>query len=209
MSDTTMPHLLPDLSATTSRETFADLCGMLPPQPDASPDARATQEDVAWQAVIALHPGDAFEARLAAQIVGIQAQAVDGLRRIGLAANDPDQLRRDRAWAVSMTRQADALLRSLLRLQAIREKQLRELNPAAMERAGYWFRDISVPAPENPPPAAEPAEPQPERDIAAEAERWVVICPDRSARIGAGGGLPDRLDLAPPVSRHDARPRAA
>jgi len=71
-----------------------------------------------------------------------------------------------------------------------------------MERAGYWFKETTVPAaakPEAPPPpepAAATDEPQP--DIAAEAQRYAVIYPVRAARIRAARGLPPDLDFGPP-----------
>jgi hypothetical protein len=126
-------------------------------------------------AVAALNPYDAFEARLAARIVGMDAHAADSLRSAGLAAADPAEMHRCRAQAASMARQSDAALRSLLRMQATREKQLAARHPAAMERAGYWFREIT-----------------------AEAEQYAVTYPDRAARIRAAGGLPTDLDFGPP-----------
>jgi hypothetical protein len=74
-------------------------------------------------------------------------QAADSLRLAGLHPNDAMEIRRCRAQAASMAHQSDAALRSLLRFQAIREKQEAAMQPAALERAGYWFSDISVPAP--------------------------------------------------------------
>ena len=90
-----------------------------------------------------------------------------------------------------MARQSDAALRALLGMQATHEKQEAALHPVAMERAGYWFREISVPAPV--PPAAADTFSQ-----LTEAERYAVIYPDRAARIRAAGGLPADLDFGPP-----------
>jgi hypothetical protein len=177
------------------RETFALLCGMLPPLPDEMPDARAARDRMAMDAVVALHPEDAFEARLAARIVAMDAHAADCLRLAGLAVTDPAEARRCRAQAASMARQADSATRTLLRIQALREKQEAALHPAAMERAGYWFKEISVPAP-TPAAATEPA--PPEADIDAEVERYALIYTDRAARIRAAGGLPADLDFGPP-----------
>jgi hypothetical protein len=68
------------------------------------------------------------------------------------------------------------------------------MHPAAMERAGYWFRDCSVPE-----PAPEPAETtSPEPAALTEAEKYAVIYPDRAARIRAAGGRPAKLDFGPP-----------
>jgi hypothetical protein len=199
------PDTLPDTPGTNHREMFAMLCGELPPPADGNPDTRAMHERGAMDAVIALHPMDAFEARLAVRIVAADAHAGDSLRLAGLAANDPAEMHRCRAQAASMSRQSDAALRSLLRIQAIREKQETAMHPAAMERAGYWFKEIPVPAPS---PSHEPATaPQPaadaecdpiQADTDAEAELYAAIYPDRAARIRAAGGLPAKLDFGPP-----------
>ena len=49
------------------REIYALVCSMLPPSPDDTPDTRAARERGAMDAVTALDPADAFEARLAAR----------------------------------------------------------------------------------------------------------------------------------------------
>jgi hypothetical protein len=211
--------LLPDAPASNRREIFAMLCRELPPPVDATPEVRAVRDMGAMDAVEALHPMDAFEARLAVRIVAMDAHAGDGLRLAGLAVDDPLEVRRCRAQAASMARQSDSALRTLLRMQATRDKQLAAMHPAAMECAGYWFREISVPEPaasrapaDAPQPAeaqsakarpaeAQSGEPWPEptqAEIDAEAERYAVIYPDRAARIRAAGGLPVRLDFGPP-----------
>ena len=53
-------------------------------------------------------------------------------------------------------------------------------HPAAMERAGYWFKEIVLPDPAPPSSAAAPSNAEPERteaDIDAEAELYVVMYP--------------------------------
>jgi hypothetical protein len=190
------------------------LCRELPPPVDATPEVRAVRDMGAMDAVEALHPMDAFEARLAVRIVAMDAHAGDGLRLAGLAVDDPPEVRRCRAQGASMARQSNSALRTLLRMQATRDRQLAAMHPAAMERAGYWFREVSVPEPaasrapaDAPQPAgaqsagAQSGEPWPEptqAEIDAEAERYAVIYPDRAARIRAAGGLPVRLDFGPP-----------
>ena len=57
----------PALPATVSRVVFAELCARLPPPPVDTPEARAERDAVAMDAAAALHPADAFEAKLAAQ----------------------------------------------------------------------------------------------------------------------------------------------
>jgi hypothetical protein len=185
----------PNPSGSNYRETFAYLCSMLPKSPDDTPDVRAVRNMGAMDAVAALNPCDAFEARLAARIVAMDAHAADALRSASLAVNDPAAMHRCRAQAASMSRQSDAALRTLLRMQAMREKQMAEIHPAAMERAGYWFHEIPVPAPA--PEPAPPADAAP-FDQLTEAERYAVMYPDRAARIRAAGGLPPTPDYGPP-----------
>jgi hypothetical protein len=183
-----------DLPATVSREIFATLRGLLPPPATDTPEARADREETAMAAVIALYPADAFEADLAAQIVGADAHAKDSLRLAVVAGTDTAEARRCRAQAISMMRQMQSGLRTLQRMQAAKEKAEAAMQPAAMERAGYWFRDVSVPAPVAPPEAAA----APEYADLPEAEQYAIIYPDRAIRICAERGLPKRLDFGPP-----------
>jgi hypothetical protein len=94
-----------------------------------------------------------------------------------------------------MMRQADSGIRVLLRLQGERVKAETAMRPAAMERAGYWFRSVSVPAtepivaeptvsepvvpkppppepPEPEPPAAQASTPQPARPTHSSGPDW-------------------------------------
>jgi hypothetical protein len=197
--------LFPDLTASLARETYAYLCSMLPPHLADTPEEQAERDKAAMAAVAALHPGDAFEARLAARIVAMDAHAADSLRLAGLAAADVMEVRRYRAQAVSMARQSDSALRALQRMQAVRDKQLAAQHPAAMERAGYWFRDCSVPEPEpaeaSPPADASCADEELVRTQAqldADVALYEVLYPDRAALIRASGGLPARLTFGPP-----------
>jgi hypothetical protein len=57
----------PNLSGANYRKTFAYLCSQLPPPDGTPPDASAERQRRAMDAVVALHPMDAFEARLAAR----------------------------------------------------------------------------------------------------------------------------------------------
>jgi len=156
---------LPVNSGPNYREFFAMLCNMLPLSPGDSRDVRAARERSAMDAVVALHPDDAFEARLAVRAVAVDAQCAASLHAAGLAVNDLMEMRRCRAWAASTARQSDTALRTLLRNQATREKQLAKMHPVAMERAGWWFGEPVVPAPE-PEPARRrnrPRRPRPAR----------------------------------------------
>jgi hypothetical protein len=117
-----------------------------------------------------------------------------------------------------MMRQADSGIRTLLRMQAERVKAETAMHPAAMERAGYWFRSVS-PEPEPTAPTQSPfpsrekpapdliqgggesrsAElPQREYGVMTPAERFVTLYPERATTIVAAGGLPARLAFPPP-----------
>jgi hypothetical protein len=86
-------------------------------------------------------------------------------------------------------------------MQAERDKAFNEGHPATLGRAGYWFKEISVPEPQ-PQPAAPPATgPDPERtqaDLDADVRLYAAMYPDRVRRICAAGGLPPDLDFGPP-----------
>ena len=90
------PH--PDTPAANRREIFARLCGELPPPVADTPDATADRDEDAMDAVVALHPSDAFEARLAVRIVAVDAHAGDSLRSAGLGRADPAEVQRWRSW---------------------------------------------------------------------------------------------------------------
>jgi hypothetical protein len=191
-------HSLPNLPASIAHEAFARLRRCLPEHPTDTPETLAARDDLAMAAVAALHPTDALDANVAVDIVLAEANYADSLRLAGEYRNDIATTLRCRAQAASMLRGMRSLLRDYQRMQAQRDKAIAEMNPAAMERAGYWFRDVSVPAPE--PAQADPADPPPAGDFAAmtEAEQYAVLYPNRARRIRAEGGLPARLDYGPP-----------
>lgn len=160
-------------------------------------------------AVAHLLPGNAAEAEVAVLVVAAQFRAREALRAASQPGLEPEQTRRRHtAQAASMMRQADGSIRTLLRMQAERQKAETALHPAAMERAGYWFHSVSVadpaeslgltrrpdPQPIEPPPA-EP--PKLEYGVMTPAERFVTLYPERAATIIATGGLPARLTFPP------------
>lgn len=207
-------HILPNLPPSIAREVFANLCATLPPPVTDTPEARAARDETAMAAVAALHPADAFEALLAAQIVEADAHAKDCLRLAVQPGQDPEAARRCRAQASAMMRHMQSGLRALQRTQSMRETAEAAMHPAAMERAGYWLRDASAPLPAASPAQAEapqpivlqPADAPPDPDRAeprfsdlTDAEQYAAVYPDRAARIRAHGGLPMRLDFGPPA----------
>ncbi len=217
---------IPNIPDTLSRAIYADLCTSLPPPPDDTPEGRQLRDERAVTAVAHLLPENAAEAEVAVLIVAAQFRAREALRAAarcipGLDPGtglEPDQIRRCTAQAASMMRQADSGIRTLLRMQAERQKAEAAMHPAAMQRAGYWFRSAS-PEPE-PEPVTEPRlplreEPAPdlirggggrgpvdppklEYGAMTPAERLVTLYPDRASAILAAGGLPARLTFPPP-----------
>ena len=93
-----------------------------------------------------------------------------------------------------MMRQMQSGLRTLQRMQATKAKAEAAMQPAAMERAGYWFRDVSVTAPVAPPKRL----PRPNIPTSQRPEQYAITYPDRAVRIRAERGLPKRLDFGPP-----------
>ncbi|MEJ0019530.1 MAG: hypothetical protein WDN25_23870 [Acetobacteraceae bacterium] len=203
MSATASPSQLPPAVA---REAFAELCASLPPPSCASPDARHARDELAMDAVVALRPADAFEVKLAVRIIATDAHAIESLRLAAraLAVDDAAEHHRCLAQAASMSRQSDSAYRALQRRQAAGDRQLAEAHPAAMGRAGWWFREAAPAEPDlaaAPAPAATPvpaASPPAPFEAMAEADQYAVLYPDRVRRIRAAGGLPQRLDFGPP-----------
>lgn len=187
-----------DTLAPIAREIFADLCSRLPKSADDTEEAIATRARRALDAVLSLHPEDAFEALLATRIVAMDAHCADALRGAAQAAGDADKVRSCRAQAASMARQSDSALRTLLRRQAERDKAYNAGHPAAMERAGYWFKEVVVPEQSAAPAVAEPEPVRTRQDVEADAKLYAVMYPDRVRRIRAAGGLPPDLDFGPP-----------
>lgn len=193
--------VIPNIPEPLSCAIYAELLTLLPPPAEDTPEAHALRDERAVAAVAHLLPENAAEAELAAQIVGAQFHAKDALRSAAVYAGiDPAEVRRCRAQAASMMRQADSGLRMLMRLQAERHKAEDALRPFAMQRAGYWFKPAAEPeAPPEPTAAPEPTEP-PRKEFAAMtlAERYVSLYPQRAAVILAHGGLPPRPGFPPP-----------
>ncbi len=161
--DASTPY--PDTLAPNARAVFAELCRSLPKASDDSDEVVAARLRKAMDAVFALHPEDQFETDLATRIVTMHAHAMDALYAAAEAVDDPEKQRQRRAQAASMARQSDAALSKLRRMQRERDKAFNEMHPATMGRAGYWFREVSVPAPDavpGPDPDAVPG-PAPDR----------------------------------------------
>jgi hypothetical protein len=194
---------IPNVADALSRAIFAELLTLLPPLLNDTQAAIELRNQRAMTDVAHLLPENAAEAEVATQIVGAQFHARDALRAASRPGIDFAEAGRCHAQAASMMRQADSGIRTLMRLQGERTKAEKELRPAAMERAGYWFKSVSVPEPE-PAPAPQPV-PSPveipykiEYGVMTPAERYATLYPDRATRILVEQGLPARLNFPPP-----------
>lgn len=193
----------PTLTPALAAEVIDNLRSLLPkPVADKDTDeARAAREQVAMSAVAALYPADTFEALLAAQIVAADAHAKECLRAASaLDGVDDKRAMQCRAQANSMMRQMQSGYRALQRRQTQRDKDEAAHRPAAMEQAGYWWRDCSVPA--EPPPPSPAAAPLPEPATTmtglSEAELYATLHPERAADIRRARGVPPGAKYGPP-----------
>jgi hypothetical protein len=108
------------LSTTARHEYYAELANSLPPPVLASPEIRHRRLTTAVEAFEALRPGDAYEARLAVQVVLCGAHAAESLREAGVHRENFTKSSRCRAQAASMMREERAAKRMLAQEQKVR-----------------------------------------------------------------------------------------
>jgi len=108
------------LSPTARHEYYAELGNALPPPVNPTPEYRQRRITTAIEAFEALHPGDAYEARLAVDIVLAGAHAADSLREAGTYREDYAKRTRCRAQAASLMREERAHKRMLAQEQKVR-----------------------------------------------------------------------------------------
>ena len=108
------------LSTTARHEYYAELGNSLPPPVIATPEIRHRRLTTAVEAFEALRPGDAYEARLAVQVVLCGAHAAESLREAGVHRENFAKSSRCRAQAASMMREERAAKRMLAQEQKVR-----------------------------------------------------------------------------------------
>jgi hypothetical protein len=108
------------LSTTARHEYYAELANSLPPPVLATPEIRQRRLTTAVEAFEALRPGDAYEARLAVQVVLCGAHAAENLREAGVHRENFAKMMRCRAQAASMMREERAAKRMLAQEQKMR-----------------------------------------------------------------------------------------
>ena len=147
-------YAIPNIPPSLCRAIYADVCKYLPPPAEDTPEAHAAREERAMAMLAHLLPENAAEAEIAVDIVAADFHAKHSMHAAAQSGVDPDERRKHFAQAGLMSRTVHSGIRTLQRMQAERQKAEDARRPAAMERAGYWYRDVSVPEP--PPPAADP-----------------------------------------------------
>src|SRR3984885_1646243 len=108
------------LATPAIHEYYTELANALPPPISDKPEHRERRLATAIDAFQALHPGDAYEARLAAQIVLCGAHAVECLFEASLYREDFAKRFRCRAQANSMLREERAAKQILAQEQKLR-----------------------------------------------------------------------------------------
>ena len=108
------------LSAIARQEYYVELGNSLPPPIRDNPEHLEHRFATAIETFEALRPGDAYEARLAVQIVLTGAHAAESLREAGLYRDDFAKRTRCRAQAASMMREEHAAKRMLAQEQKLR-----------------------------------------------------------------------------------------
>ena len=199
-------YAIPNVPDRLAREIYAELCGDLPPPSPDTPEARTARDERAMAAVAALIPENAFEAELATQIVAQVFHAKHALRDASRPNLTVDALNNHRNQASRMDRDSQSGVRNLLRVQAERRKAEDAARPAAMERAGYWYKDsLEMAGRPLPTLTTQPADDAPTPDEPptsfsrwTPAEQFAAIYPQRAALIRAFGGLPPNIDFGAP-----------
>ena len=175
MSDTTAPNplsLAAQLPVGAYYYLVHTLRGTLPRLLKDTPENRARRDEDAMARVAALCPANIAEAEVAA----LQIANAEHAKACLFDAQRPDiellLVLKCRAQAASMSRQADNLMRTLLRMQAARQK--REANQETHDRAAWAEHcalNLMAEALSPPPPPATIAEPPPPTARPAEAHQ--------------------------------------
>ena len=141
--------LQPEWARSMPWEVFAEIVvglrGALPPPLVDDPECWARRDQAALDAIAALRPGNAVEARLAAEFVTTDSVAMDCLRLAGACREDRKAALRHTAQGMAMMRASKGALRMLLGMQAARRKAVRAA--PARKALSAEAREVWAPAP--------------------------------------------------------------
>ena len=202
------------LSTTARHEYYIELGNSLPPPVILTPERRQGRITTAIEAFEALHPGDAYEARLAVQVVLSGAHAAESLREAGVYPEDFAKRTRCRAQAASMMREERAAKRILAQEQKVRLAAEAVANAPKHRRVHLQFEErpateavasppkahrAAAPPPASVPPAVAPlrpaatrAAPPPSPEAIAKAEAFVQQDGVAAAQIRHDRGVTPR-----------------
>ena len=192
-----------DLSTPATLEYYDELAKSLPaPIPD-NPEHRHRRLATAIEAFQALRPGDAYEGRLAVQIVLCGAHAVECMLEASIHREDFAKRSRCRAQANSFQREERAAKQILAREQKLRLETEAVTEPTAAASGGGCpaaiRRDAKPPPPHGPGHGTQPRSPPPHRQ------------PPRRARVTPAAAPPAEAAGPPrrPRPRRSPRPRTS
>jgi hypothetical protein len=180
------------LSTTGRHEYYAELGSALPPPVIDKPEYRERRITTAVETFEAFRPGDAYEARLAVQIVLCGAYAAESLRAAGVYQQDFAKSSRCYAEAASMMRQERATKRILAQEQKVRLAVEAVAGTAPVQPAASAAAPQAAP----PPVQAAPAAPPPAPVAAPVAVPVLPAVPPLRAAATPAGALP--APAAPP-----------
>jgi hypothetical protein len=197
-------YTLPNVPQAVSQEVFAKLCATLPPPVTDTEETREVRDIAAMYAVASLHPADAFEALLAAQVIIADAYAWDCLRLATEHRDDLTKTLRCRAQACATMRQMQRALHTLHQMQAAREKAASASMPNESQRpqpaAPHSEETQAARDPVPPGPAPQPGKTQAARppalpglasqpDALSQAEAFAIENAVHAAQIRFDRGL--------------------
>jgi hypothetical protein len=187
------------LSTVARREYYAELGSSLPPPVIDKPEYRERRLITAIEAFEALHPGDAYEARLAVQITLCGAHAADSLREAGVHREDFAKQTHCRAQGASMMREERATRRMLAQEQKVR------LATEAVANSPKAQPAASATAP----PAEPQAAPPPVQPAAAAAPQPAPVAAPAPSPVAAPVAAPVPAGAPPrPAAARSASPPA-
>jgi len=192
------------LPAGTYRYLVHTLREMLPELLTSSPEDIALRDESAIARVAALCPANAAEAEVAALHVAHAEHVKACMRDLKKPENPLLDAQKCRAQAISMTRQADSLMRTLLRMQAARQKI--EASQETRDRAAwteYCALNLMAEALSPPPaPATIPEPPPPAAEVGSHSEPGEGVGPeDKEPKPTAGLGCGTDQDVIQGLSR--------
>ena len=206
MLDTTAPQA--DSPRTRDGYFFLvdTLSATLPELPNETPEIRYQHMQAAIATVASLCPVGLAEARLAARYVAADEHANECLREVNQLQDNLSMQLKCRAQSISMARQSESALRTLLRLQALRlQRDAKSESADAAVWAEHIVAQAMTAALTGGTPESEPAAPSPPEEVEApaaaelsEVQLYEAIYPERAALIRRHGGVPANVSFGPP-----------